>query len=253
MKLAIMQPYFFPYIGYFQLINEVDEFIIYDEVNFIKKGWINKNNILINGKSYSIRVPLREKSSFKKISEVEIQDNDNWRKKMLLDLYVNYKRAKYFNDVYPILEKVINYPTIKISELNFQSIKSVCNYLGIKTKISNDISRFSDLEYKLSSDSINEKLFPNIKLNYFERKVIRILEICRIKDGTTYINPIGGTCLYEKEDFLANGVELKFVKTKEIFYQQFDNDFAAFLSIIDVLMFNSIDEVNELLGKYELI
>lgn len=248
-----MQPYFFPYIGYFQLINAVDDFIVYDEVNFIKKGWINKNNILINGKPYVINVPLREKSSFKKINEVEILNDNNWKKKMLLDFQMNYKRAKYFKDVYPILEKVINYPTDKISELNFQSIKCVCDYLGIKTIISNDISKFTELESKLDNDTIDEKLFPNIKLNYFERKVIRILEICRIKNATIYINPIGGTSLYAKDDFLANNVELKFLKTKEISYRQHGNDFVPYLSIIDILMFNSIEEVNQFLDKYELL
>ena len=248
-----MQPYFFPYIGYFQLINAVDEFLVYDEVNFIKKGWVNRNNILINGKPYLINVPLIGKSSSKKINEVELVGDTKWRKKMLLDFYLNYKRAKYFNDVYPILEKVINYPTNKLAKLNYQSVKCVSDYLGIKTNISNDISMFNDLEAKLYSKNIDETLFSNIKLAYWERKVIRILEICRIKNAEIYINPIGGISLYSKEEFLLNGIELKFVKTKEIVYPQYGNEFVPYLSIIDVLMFNSIEEVNHLLGQYELI
>ena len=163
MKIAIMQPYFFPYIGYFQLINSVEEFIIYDKVSFIKKGWVSRNNILINKKPYLINVPLLKKSSYKNISDIKIQDDTVWRKKLLLDIYMSYKKAKCFNDVYPIIEKIINFPTNKLSELNYLSIKNICDYLGIKTKITISYNVYDNLETKLRGSSLDGLNFPNLK------------------------------------------------------------------------------------------
>ncbi len=254
MKLAIMQPYFFPYIGYFQAIKAVDEYMLYDNLYFSKGASMYRNKYVNHiGRTCFFMVPLKEKSSFKKISDVEVLDNGKWRKKMLLDFYMNYKRAKYFDDVYPILEKVINYPTNKLSELNYQSIKSVCDYLKINTKITTDTSLFNDLEEKLLVEDVDETVFPNVKLKNWERKVVRILEICRMKHSNAYVNAIGGMSLYSKEDFSANGIDLNFVKTKDISYKQFGNDFVPNMSIIDILMFNSVEEVHNLLDQYELI
>lgn len=253
MKLGIMQPYFFPYIGYFQLIKNVDEFILYDDVSFIKKGWVNRNNVLINGNPFLLNVPLKGKSSFKKINEIELLEDPAWRKKMLRDLQVNYKQAKYFNDVYPILEKVINYPTAKLSELNFQSIKCVSDYLGLPTKIVTGDSGFADIEHKLKSEILDETIFPDTKLTHWIRKTVRIIEICRKKNAQAYFNPIGGLGLYSKEEFLLNKIDLKFIKSRSIVYKQFNHEFVPNLSIIDVLMFNSVDEVNLLLDEFDLL
>jgi hypothetical protein len=252
MKVGIMQPYFFPYIGYFQLINAVDEFIIYDKVNYIKKGWVNRNNILINKKPYLINTPLKKKSSYKKIYEIQIKEDFSWKKKLLLDIYMSYKKAKCFNEVYPIIEKIINTQTNKLSELNYLCIKIICDYLGIKTKISISDNTYDYLEFKLNKQ-ILEETFPNIKLNNWEQKVVRIVEICKLKKANVYINSIGGESLYSKEEFLLNGIELKFINTNKILYQQFGEKFVPNLSIIDVLMFNSIEEVGQLLNQYKLI
>ena len=253
MKIAIMQPYFFPYIGYFQLINSVEEFIIYDKVNFIKKGWVSRNNIIINKKPYLINVPLLKKSSYKKISDIQIQEDTAWRKKLLQDIYVNYKKAKSFKEVYQILEKIINSPTSKLSEFNYLSIKIVCDYLGIKTKILTSDNIYDDLETKLSVSILDKLKFPNLKLTNWEKKTVRIVEICKLKKATVYVNPISGTSLYSKEEFLLNGIELKFINTNEIFYQQFGNGFISNMSIIDVLMFNSLEEVKELLNEHTFV
>jgi len=254
MKLAIMQPYFFPYIGYFQAIKAVDEYILYDNLNFGKGVSMYRNKYLTNaGHICFFNVPIKEKSSFKKIADVELIENNIWRKKMLKDFYMNYKRAKYFDNIYPILEHVINFPTNKLAILNCESIKSICDYLKIDTKIITDVSNFNDLEAKLLYDNPNEELFPNLKLSNWEKKVIRILEICRLKKSETYINAIGGINLYSKTDFKDNAIDLKFVQTLDISYKQFGQQFVPNMSIIDVLMFNSVDEVNLLLDKYNLI
>lgn len=254
MKLGIMQPYFFPYIGYFQAINLVDEYILYDNLYFSKGANIYRNKYLTHaGNVLYFNVPLKDKSAFKKINEVEVLDDSKWRKKMLLDFYMNYKKAPYFNDVYPILESVINFPTNQLSELNYQSIKQVCDYLKIKTLVSNDLSKFDELELKLSTETIDKNLFPDYELENLETKVIRILEICKLKKANVYINAIGGMNLYSKEVFQANGIELKFVKTNPLSYQQYTKEFVPNMSIIDVLMFNTVDEVNHLLNQCELI
>jgi hypothetical protein len=254
MKLAIMQPYFFPYIGYFQAISAVDKYILYDNLNFIKKEWVNRNRYLEkNRNSCYFHVPLKDKSSFKKIHEIELIGDDKWKKKILNFLFFNYKKAKYFDDVYPLIEYVINYPTNKLTEINFQSIKSVCDYLNIKTEITTDNVKYNDIEIKLTAENIDGKDFPDLKLIDWQRKVVRVLEICRIERANIYINAIGGINLYSKEVFLQNGIDLKFIKTKNIEYKQFDTDFVPDLSIIDVMMFNSPEEIRKLLNQFELV
>jgi hypothetical protein len=254
MKLAIMQPYFFPYVGYFQAINAVDKYILYDDLNFIKGGWINRNRFLLkNGNPCFFQVTVKEKSSYKKISSIELTDNHQWKKKILHSLVLNYRKAKYFEEVYDLVEKVINYPTDRLSELNYQSIKHVCDYLGIKTELSTDCVKHHDLEKKLSADNIGEKDFPNLIIKDWQPKVIRVLEICRMEKADIFVNAIGGAELYSREAFLKNGVDLKFVKTKKIKYKQFNNDFVPDLSILDVMMFNSKKEIKKILNQFELI
>lgn len=247
MKLAIMQPYFFPYIGYFQLINAADRFIVYDNVNFIKKGWINRNQILLNHSYKSlITVPLKHKSSFLKIREIEIDNSDNWRKKMLNILEYNYKKAPFFNEIFPILNIIINFNTNLISEFNINSIKELCKYLEINTFIQSNTKKYQHIENYLCE--------YNKKTNKpFDAKVVRILEICKKENATIYINAIGGMDLYNKEEFMESGIQLYFLKTSDITYKQFNNEFIPNLSIIDVMMFNSKEEIKEILDKYDLL
>jgi hypothetical protein len=254
MKLGIMQPYFFPYIGYFQAINATDKYILYENVNFIKKGWMNRNSHLLkNNKSCYFIVPLREKSSLKKINEIELHEDDKWRKQILNRLFFNYKKARYFDVVYPLIEFVINYPTNKLAEINYQSIKKVCEYLSIKTEITKECAKYADIEEQLMSEEINKNDFPSLKLENWDHKVVRILEICRRENANIYINAIGGIELYSKNIFLQNNIDLMFIRTKKIEYKQFNNEFIPNLSIIDVLMFNSIEKTNELLNEFDLI
>lgn len=249
-----MQPYFFPYLGYFQAINAVDKYILYDNINFINKSWIYRNkHLLINNDSCFFTLSLKEKSVFKKIHEIELNDKDDWRRKLLKSIYFNYKKAKYFDNVYPLVETVVNFPTNKLSELNFQSIKCVCDYLNIKTELSNEREKYSDIERKLSANDLYEIDFPDLKLIDWQRKVIRVMEICRIECADVYINAIGGQDLYSKDEFLMNGIELKFIKSNNVNYKQFNNDFIPNLSIIDFLMFVSPDLFDKSLNEYELI
>ena len=234
MTIAIMQPYFFPYIGYFQLINAVNRFIIYDDVNYIKQGWVNRNNILINGEKNMFTIPLEKASPNNKINETLINLNlyNGWKVKFLKSLDHSYKKAPHFNNIFQLLMDFFSKEYTQISTLNVEIIKKVAGYLGITTEIINSSS-----------------MYNNANLNGQKR----VLDICFRENATHYINPIGGLELYSKEDFKKNEIKLNFIKSKPIEYRQFKNEFVPWLSIIDVMMFNSPSEICEMLNQYELV
>ena len=232
MKIAIMQPYIFPYIGYFQLINAVDKFIIYDDVNFINKGWINRNRILVNGKDSLFTIPLKEASQNKLINSIEVNWDSAWKSKFLKTIEQSYKKAPHYQQVLPLIEGLLNTEKSIFSEIIFENLTQVCQYLEIKTEL-------------VPSSSI----YQNTHLKAQER----IIDICVQEKTDTYINPIGGLELYDKAAFQAIGKELFFIKSKAIRYTQFKNEFVPWLSIIDILMFNSPEHISTLLNDYELV
>jgi hypothetical protein len=233
MKIAIMQPYFFPYIGYFQLINAVDEFVIYDEIEYSKKGWINRNRILVNGKDEYITLPLKKASDYLFVNDRYLADTwDVEKNKNLNHIKESYRKASYFNDIYPMIENCFQFQNKNLFEFIFNSINVVNSYLEIKTPI-----------IPVSTLSIDKELKA-------ENKVI---EICKTRKANKYINPIGGIKLYSKEMFLKNNIELYFLKSNDIKYKQFNNEFVPWLSIIDVMMFNSVEEIKCLFKNYTLI
>lgn len=230
-KIAIMQPYFFPYIGYWQLINAVDIFVLYDDVNFIKKGWINRNNILLNKSKHLITIPLLNVSQNKHINECIISDDDKIINNIIKTINLAYRKAPYYNLVFPTLEKIIKTKG-SISDLVLKSVLWIKEYLNIDTEI-------------ILSSSIGK----NNELKGQDK----IIEIVKKINGNHYINAIGGQELYDKEIFNNNEIKLNFIKMKEIKYKQFNNEFVPNLSFIDVLMFNSPEEIKNMLGMYELV
>jgi hypothetical protein len=232
MKVAIMQPYFFPYLGYFQLIESVDNFIFYDDVNFIKKGWVNRNNILVNNEKKLLTVPLQKASQNKIINEVLLNINLKWIEKFLRTLKFTYKKAPYFTDTFEIIKKVFTYPNDNICDLNIEGIKEISKYLGINTKFE-----------KSSTKYVNSKFLKK------DKRIIEILNQCNSK---VYINAVGGRSLYNKNHFAENGINLLFLKPLDFRYKQFSNRFVSNLSIIDVLMFNSKEEILNFLKKSTL-
>lgn len=232
MKLGIMQPYFMPYIGYWQLLSAVDKYVVYDDVNFIKGGWINRNRILLNGKVQNINLPMEGASSNKLINEIKVSSNSILRNKVLKTIYMAYHKTPYFEIVYPILERVLMNEETNIAKFIFYSIKEVCTYLDIETEL-------------ILSSSLD-------KNNQLKSKD-KVLEICKVLCCDEYYNAIGGKELYSVEEFEEHGVQLYFLKTKDIIYKQFNNSFESNLSIIDVLMFNSKEQIKALLGEYELL
>ncbi|MCT7584001.1 WbqC family protein [Aliarcobacter butzleri] len=229
MTLAIMQPYLFPYIGYWQLINAVDTFVIYDDVNFIKQGYINRNSILSNGKSQQFTLELIGASSNKLIKEIEIGNNVN---KILKTIKQSYIKAPPFENVIILLEEILTNKEKNLAKFIGYSLERICEYLEVDTK------------FVYSS---------NIKKDNTLKAQDKILEMCNILKADKYINAIGGQELYNKEIFKENGIELNFLKTELVEYKQFKNDFVPYLSIIDILMFNSKDEIKNMLNRYELV
>jgi len=232
MKLAIMQPYIFPYIGYFQLIKAVDKFVIYDDVNFINRGWINRNRILVNGKDSLFTIPLKEASQNKLINEIEVNWDDAWKSKWLKTLEQSYKKAPYFQQVRPIIEQTLEQEKTIFSEIIVENLKLINAYLGITTEIISSSSIYQNTELKAQT---------------------RIVDICLKEKANHYINPIGGIELYQKEVFEEQGMQLNFIKSKSVQYPQLKNDFVPWLSIIDVLMFNSVEQIQTFLDSYELV
>jgi len=232
MKIAIMQPYFFPYIGYWQLINAVDSFVIYDDVNYIKGGWINKNNILLDEASHPISLSLNQASSFKKINEINILNDKIKKRKLLACINSAYLRSPHYKEVFPLIKDIINFDNDNLALFLKNQIKTICDYLDIKTKI-----------------LISSKIEKDNSLKAQDK----VIEICKKSDATQYINAIGGMNLYSKNDFEKKGIKLNFIKSNNIKYKQFENEFVPWLSIIDVMMFNSPQEIREMLDDYELI
>lgn len=230
MKIAIMQPYFFPYIGYFQLLKAVDEFIIYDNIKFTKKGWINRNRILVNGAASYISIPVKNDSDYLEVKNRYVADNWPYeRQKMLNRIVESYRKAPHFKFIYPIIEKSILFEENNLFKFILNSLEIIKEYLDISTP------------FIISSEiSINHELKA-------ERKIIGI---CKAKKASIYLNLSGGVRLYNKYDFLKDGIDLCFIKTNEVRYKQFKNDFIPFLSILDVMMFNSKEEINELLKSF---
>ncbi|MCB2296297.1 WbqC family protein [Clostridium tagluense] len=233
MRVGIMQPYIFPYIGYFQMINTVDKYVIYDDVQFIKGGWINRNKVLINGKASMITLKTKKDDFKLNINEISLVDNYEYEKnKVLKSIELAYSRAPYFSNTIGIIRDILNYKEKNLSKFIENSIVEICSFLDINTEliISSQIKKDTSLKA--------------------EEKVIHINKIL---GSDTYINVIAGMELYSKDKFKEQGIDLFFIKMKEVKYKQFNHDFIPNLSIIDVLMFNPKEEVKRLLSEYELV
>lgn len=231
MKLAIMQPYFFPYLGYYQLVHAVDTFVMFDDVNFIKRGWIHRNNFLIGGGAKLISIPLKNASQNRSICEIEVDDAQLWREKMLKTIELAYKRAPRFSSVFPVVDAIIRSSEKKIGSLAAMSIRSVAEYLGMKTSFVPSSSSYG--KHDMNAEQ-------------------RILHICKRASASDYINPIGGRELYTRATFEANNLRLRFLEAKPVSYAQYNGHFVPWLSMIDVLMFNTKEQTLQLLNQYTL-
>jgi len=232
MNVGIMQPYFFPYIGYFQLIKSVDVFIVYDNIKYTKKGWINRNRMLHNGKDVLFSLPLKSDSDYLDVRERELSANFN-RNKLLNQFKGAYLRAPYIAQTFPLIEQIVRHEETNLFRFLHYSIAKTCEHLGIKTKI------------RVSSD---------IAIDHNLKNQDKVIALCKAVGANTYVNAIGGMELYSKEIFWEQRIDLKFIRSKPFEYAQFGDAFVPWLSIIDVMMFNSIDTIRACIAtNYELI
>ena len=211
MKLGIMQPYFMPYIGYFQLMKAVDKYVVYDDVNYIKGGWVNRNHILINGEKKMFTVTF---------------------KKLMKTLRLNYSRAINFDQTMVLMERIISFPNKQLAVFIANSFREILSYLSVETEIlmSSEIPKDNSLRGK-----------------------DKIIQICEILGADTYYNAVGGKNLYDQEEFREHGITLNFVDSlPQVYSQLHTREFVSGLSMVDVLMNNTKDEVNRLLDSFQL-
>jgi hypothetical protein len=232
-KIAIMQPYFLPYIGYFQLINTVSEFVIYDNIQFSKKGWFHRNRILQNGKDEYITLPLKKDSDYLNVNQRFLSDTwDAEKEKIFRKVKENYRKAPFFEKTSSLLEQILFFDDKNLFAFLANSLILTCNYLEIKTPIIT--SSTLQIDHNLKSQE-------------------KVLAICKEREAAKYINPIGGLELYQRSTFQKQNLELSFIKAQPIQYQQFGKEFVPWLSILDLLMFNDIVHIQTWLGKFEEI
>jgi len=230
--IAIMQPYFLPYLGYFQLIAAVDKFVVLDDVNYIRGGWINRNRMLMNGVPHLFTVPLRGASQNRRICDLAVMEENGWRDKLLRSINQAYGRAPYYTQVIALLEAMLHFPNLQLDQFLLNSLQQTIQYIGLNTELAPTSRAYGNAE------------LPG------ER---RIIDICVREGATNYINPIGGTGLYSHEDFRQHGIALHFLKSRSSSYNQGKHPHTAGLSIIDVMMHNAPATIGQLLIEKDLI
>lgn len=235
MRLGIMQPYFFPYLGYFSLIKHVDKFILFDTAQFIRHGWIERNRILKPGGGWQyFAVPLHRHSQKTAINAIEVNNDFDWEKKIMAQL-VHYKKAPYYNEIIKLLQEIFEEEYKDIVTLDRNALNKVCNYINIET----EIEVFSEM---------------NLKVDEVKAPDEWALNICKAIEGVNeYWNPPGGKEFFDVDKYERVGIDLKFQKIHLTEYRQLSKAFEEGLSIIDILMFNSKENISHMLDDFELI
>ncbi len=235
MKVGIMQPYFLPYLGYWQLMNAVDVYVLYDNIEFTKNSWMRRNRILSCGADKMFSLPLKRDSDYLDVKERFLADDYDISRKKLISLIENsYKKAPEFATVFPIVKDIFECNSHNLFDYIHYSIEKVREYLGIQSNLI--VSSTLDIDWDLKGKD-------------------KVLAICKHFGADEYYNSVNGIPLYEphRDKFAQAGIELRFPKMREIIYPQFKNKFVPNLSIIDVMMFNSQEECQALLREYDII
>jgi hypothetical protein len=232
MKLAIMQPYFLPYPGYFQLMAAVDEFIVYDNIKYVKSGWINRNRLCRDGRAATFSLPLKHASDSLDVRERELAEAfDPGR--LLNQFRGAYAKAPQFPEIFPWLEGIMRHSERNLFRFLHHSIRAARELLGIETTL------------RTSSE---------ITIDHALKGKNKVIALCRAEGAHTYINAIGGTELYDKEEFAQQGIELAFLRSRPLEYPQTGPNFVPSLSIVDMLMFNPLGWVRaRIADHYDLI
>lgn len=224
------QPYFLPYIGYWQLIHNADVFLVGDDYNFIRRGWVTRNRLLNNGIGELFIIQMNKASDNKLIQEIEILNSDHI--KLLRKIEYLYHNAPFFSQGFALIKEILSFSGSNLADFLINSLVIVCRYLDIKTPIVRTSSLIGNCNHK---------------------REYRIYDQCDRFRADTFVNAIGGIELYDPNEFKKRGITLKFLKTRPIEYKQFNHPFVPNLSILDVIMFNSREEVIKMLNCYDLI
>lgn len=227
MKLAVMQPYLFPYIGYFQLIYASDLFLIYDDVSYIKQGYINRNSMLTTNGVMRFTVPVPGASSNKLISELKFSPDVT---KVLKTIEQSYSKAPYFEQAFPLVRQILENENRSISSVCMNCYQAIFSYVGIEKRL----VKTSDIEYDRNATARD-----------------RLIALCHYFRAECYINAPGGRALYSKPEFAEQGVELKFINSLPAEYCQGEDKFVPNLSVIDALMNCSKEELLDLFASYK--
>ncbi len=226
-----MQPYFFPYLGYFQLIAASDTFVLHDDVQYIKHGWVNRNQILLRGGTRMITFPVRKDSHSLPINARQYVSDVQARKDILNLIRTAYVQAPCFANVFPLVEQALMFDDHNVARFNENLIRRITAFIGIDRRII--VSSGMDKNNALAGEA-------------------RVIDICKALGASTYINPIGGTTLYDHDHFEAVGIRLRFLKSSNTPYRQGNQPWMPSMSIIDVLMYNTREVVHNLLDAYTM-
>ncbi|MCQ4264374.1 hypothetical protein CXK91_00390 [Stutzerimonas stutzeri] len=231
--VSMMQPYLFPYMGYFQLIALSDVFVLGDDLQFVKGSWMNRNRILVNGQPKLITFPLKKGHQTERINERWLCDDFDKEADALLTMLERcYAKAPHRDTVLPLIHGILHCPERNLALFTENALRCLCAYLNIRTPI-----------YRGSSLGLPAKM----------EMQDRVIQITHRMDGELYLNPIGGMDLYCPARFRADGLLLRFLRMDDIAYPQFKHPFVPSLSIIDVLMFNSRETLKDLLQRFSVL
>jgi hypothetical protein len=234
MIVSLVQPYFFPYLGYFQLIEASDVFVVYDDAQFMKSGWVNRNRILANtstGYEWFTHPVLAAAHTLPINERSYVSEDGRYPELLLAKLHHRYRRAAFFRPTMCLAEEILSFRDRNVARFNTHLIRRICSHLAVATRI----ETASELRSKDSGSAQ------------------AVVDVCKQLGADTYLNPIGGTALYSSEFFAANALALTFLESEFTPYPQFDQSFQQGLSIIDILMFNSVDTTRKMLGQFRIL
>jgi hypothetical protein len=232
MRLAIMQPYFLPHLGYFQLMSAVDKIALLDDANYINGGWVNRNRIAVQGEPQWLTLPLAKASQNRRINEIEIVDDPAWKRKIIRTVELSYQSAPLAGQVLPLLSEMLQEARGSLSAFLFYQLQRLADYIGISTQI-------EQTSVKYPRDALTGQR--------------RILDICVREGASTYVNPPGGRGLYDAEVFAAAGVELLFLDLNfSAIKLRHSGQEGPCLSILDLLMLNPVTAIREATEMFRL-
>lgn len=225
MKLAIMQPYPFPYIGYFELMARVDRWVVLDVVQYTRRNWMNRNRILRPDEGWQYFVlPVSKMPLGASMRQIRLTNPDEAQRRLLAQLQHYRKRAPYFPKVMDMVCDVFSrVKTNRLVDLNVASLNAVGEMLEIPTtlELCSSLGELENVEY---SGQV-------------------VLQIAKRLNADIYINLPGGREIYDPREWTASGIRLAFTKMNDLSYECAPYAFEPNLSILDVLMWNSAEEI----------